>query len=65
MGTAELIFILLIREYPWVLQNLIRTRVPVGTTEQIQRYIMIFILIHYSESYHIIVGLPRPVIRNE
>ena len=63
MGTTELILILLIREYPWVLQNLYLyyrygstcryyrdftcTKVPVGITG------LIFIL--YSESYHITV----------
>ena len=52
-------------------RDLSDTGVPIGITEQIQRYIQIltlihfFILIHYSESYHITVGLPRPVIRNE
>ena len=52
-------------------RDLSDTGVPIGTTEQIQRYIQIFtlihfiILIHYSEYYHINVGLPRPVIRNE
>ena len=30
-------------------------QVPVGTTEQIQRYIQIFTLILYLESYHITV----------
>ena len=61
-----------IQEYPYVRQNLSRyrstsryyrtnTEVPVGTF----RSLLYSILYSYSESSHIIVGLPRPVIRNE
>ena len=39
------------------------TNVPVGTIEQ--NDIHFFTLIHHSDSYHITVGLPRLVIRNE
>ena len=39
------------------------TEVPVGTTEY--NDIHFFTLIRHSDSYHITVGLPRPVIRNE
>ena len=39
------------------------TEVPVGITEQ--NDVFYFYLIRYSDSYHITVGLPRPVIRNE
>ena len=38
-------------------------RYPVDTTEQDDVHYIT--LIHYLDSYHIIVGLPRPVIRNE
>ena len=52
------------------------TEVPIGTIELIlvQRYpwvhleqndIHYYSLIYYSDSYHITVGIPRPVIRNE
>ena len=52
---TELILILPIREYPWVLLDLIRYRSTVGTTGQIQRYIQIFTLILYSVSYYMSV----------
>ena len=43
------------RRYYWTYTYFIDTGVPVSTTEQIQRYIQIFTLILYSESYHITV----------
>ena len=38
-------------------------RYPVGTIEQDDVHYVT--LIHYLDSYHITVGLPRPVIKNE
>ena len=41
----------------------IDTEVPVGTLRSLPYLFFTFIL--YSEAYHITVGFPRPIIRNE
>ena len=66
VGVTELILILIFLADLYLYRSTRRyyrastyTEVPVGTTE------LVLYLIRYSNSYHITVGIPRPVIRNE
>ena len=66
VGVIELILILILLENLYLYKSTRRyyrastyTEVPIGTIE------LMLYLIRYLNTYHINVGLPRPVIRNE